>query len=65
MLGGTAEVLNLFDTHLWTNRVMDILVEKSEVMSSTIQHQSEPKENKTQNTTQNKDEEKTTKIYQL
>lgn len=48
MLGGTAEVLNLFDTHLWTNRVMDILVEKSEVMSSTIQHQSEPKENKTQ-----------------
>lgn len=44
---------------------MDILVEKSEVMSRTIQHQSEPKENQTQNTTQNKDEENTTKIYQL
>lgn len=51
MLCGGAEDLNLIDTHLWTDSVMDTLVEESGVMSSTIHHQSEPKQNKTQNTT--------------
>lgn len=52
MLRGTVEVLNLFDTHLWTDRVMDMLVKKTGVTSNTVYHQSEPKQNKTQNTTQ-------------
>lgn len=51
MLCLTSEVLNLFDTHLWTDRVMNMLVKKSGVMSSTIHHQFEPKQNKTQNAT--------------
>lgn len=45
-LCGVAQVLNFFDTHLWTVSVIDKLVIVSGEMSSMLHHQSECKQNK-------------------